>query len=85
MKLVLFLYQHILKISFFLSLQTDDKGVFLTTLSKEFAIAMKTFRVSASDVCNLTEIAIEASFATSEEKLLLLHKLKAFKVNEDLE
>lgn len=69
----------------FVYFQTDDKGVFMTTLSEEFVAAAQTFHLSVKDLCNFTEIAIGACFGSPEEKRQLAVILEAFKVQEGIE
>lgn len=55
--------------------QTDDKGVFDTLLSREFEFVGKYFSLSREDLKNLSLAAVKYSFASNEEKLLLLKKV----------
>lgn len=50
---------------------TDDSGVFDTTLSQEFKLASKYYKLNIKDIYKLSLNAIEASFANSQEKLEL--------------
>ena len=45
--------------------QTDDKGVFSTSLSKEYEIAAKTFQLSHEDLKKLCIDSIDAVFDES--------------------
>ncbi|KAJ1521909.1 hypothetical protein ONE63_002245 [Megalurothrips usitatus] len=76
--------QHLLPVHHPIAISTDDKGVFCTTLSKEFEIAAETFLLSFGDLCRFTEMAIDASFASPDEKNQLLEKLNNFKVLEGI-
>jgi adenosine deaminase len=52
-------------------LQTDDKGVFSTTLSAEYAIAAATFDLSRQDVWDLSYASIDHIFADDSVKQTL--------------
>lgn len=65
--------------------QTDDFGVFNTTLSKELLIAAQTFNLSQKDLIKLSETAIDHSFASSSEKILLKQQMIKFKNEINLE
>ncbi|KAF5830166.1 hypothetical protein DUNSADRAFT_14943 [Dunaliella salina] len=54
-----------------LVLCTDDSGVFHTSLSQEFAIAMNTFGIQEKDVQRLVAESIDYTFASDAEKLEL--------------
>ena len=47
---------------------TDDRGVFHTSLSKEYAIAAHAFGLSQSDLWQLSEQAIEHAFLSEHDK-----------------
>ena len=49
-------------------LQSDDKGVFSTTLSKEYAIAMATFQLTVPELIALSKDALEGIFEDSDVK-----------------
>lgn len=76
--------QHLLQLQHPFAISTDDKGVFSTTLSKEFELAAKTFNLSALELCHCIEMAIHASFASTDEKKQLMSELSAFKTKEGL-
>ena len=69
---------------FFFFLQTDDKGVFSTTLSKEYEEAAKAFALSPSDLCRYALKSVAYSFASSTEKELLSEKFRKFCSSEGL-
>ena len=56
-----------------LLLQTDDKGVFSTSLSEEYLIAAQTFSLSTMDLFELSSLAINCIF--DEDIKLELMKL----------
>jgi adenosine deaminase len=58
--------------------QTDDFGVFNTTLSNELKICVKTFDLTQADIVKLCENAIEHSFTDVDEKQQLREKLHSF-------
>lgn len=47
---------------------TDDSGVFNTTLSNEYAIAMRTFALTEEDVRGLVLGSVDHTFGTAAEK-----------------
>ena len=51
--------------------QTDDKGVFATSLSEEYHIAAQTFSLNQDDVRKLSLEAIDAVFEENSFKLKL--------------
>ncbi|XP_047367132.1 adenosine deaminase-like protein [Vespa velutina] len=57
---------------------TDDKGMYNTTLSKEFEIITKTFDLKKKDLVNICKSSIESSFASTNEKLRLFSILNDF-------
>lgn len=59
-------------------LQTDDFGVFNTTLTKELTIATKTFGLQLDDIQRLQQTAIQSSFATNGEKENISEQICAF-------
>ncbi|XP_034196674.1 adenosine deaminase-like protein [Osmia lignaria lignaria] len=59
-------------------LATDDKGVFHTSLSREYEIAASTFSLSRKDLVNLSMSSVRYAFATSEEKNVLSSKIETF-------
>ncbi|KAK7530734.1 uncharacterized protein J3D65DRAFT_639377 [Phyllosticta citribraziliensis] len=50
------------------ALSTDDVGVFCSTLSQEYMLAIKHFGLSVEDVCELCLGAARISFGEEEEK-----------------
>ncbi|KAK2579473.1 hypothetical protein KPH14_010787 [Odynerus spinipes] len=63
---------------------TDDKGVFDTSLSKEFEIASSVFGLQREDLIKICKSSIEYSFASNEEKQRLLSMLINFNSKEEL-
>ncbi|XP_017754595.1 PREDICTED: adenosine deaminase-like protein [Eufriesea mexicana] len=59
-------------------LATDDKGVFHTTLSREYEIASLTFSLNRDQLIKLCMSTVEYAFATSEEKRVLLSTINNF-------
>ncbi|XP_053975290.1 adenosine deaminase-like protein isoform X1 [Hylaeus volcanicus] len=57
---------------------TDDKGIFHTSLSKEYAIASSTFGLGREELVTLSMLAVQYAFATAEEKSLLLSRIEGF-------
>lgn len=57
---------------------TDDPGVFATCLSKEYAIAAKSFQLQQSDIMELAERAVAYTFASQQEKHSLHKRLHDF-------
>jgi len=55
---------------------TDDRGVFQTSLGREFAILAKTFQLSSADLLSLTLDAAAASLLPDEEKATLCEAVK---------
>lgn len=55
--------------------QTDDKGVFHTSLSKEYEIASSTFALGQKELVKLCTSSVRYAFATAEEKNVLLSKI----------
>ena len=53
------------------SINTDDSSVFQTTISKEMALFMKSFRVSKLDVMNMEKACIEYIMDPSLKEALL--------------
>lgn len=58
--------------------QTDDKGVFHTSLSKEYEIASSTFALGQKELVKLCTSSVRYAFATAEEKNVLLSKIQKF-------
>lgn len=61
-------------LSVFFSLQTDDFGVFKTSLSREMTIAAKHYGLNENDLKKLTVTAIQYTFASDLEKRQLIDK-----------
>lgn len=61
-------------------MQTDDFGVFNTSLTKELQIAACTFNLGSQDLIKLSRIAIESSFASDDEKKLIRDKIDNYLV-----
>ncbi|KAK4884272.1 hypothetical protein RN001_000543 [Aquatica leii] len=61
------------------NINTDDKGVFSTTLTKEYFYAAHHLNLSKESLYNCSCIAIDSSFASEEEKLKLKTYLKEWK------
>lgn len=59
---------------FFVTLQTDDKGVFCTDLSQEYQLAASTFGLSREAVWKLSQQAIDCIFAPDAVKQQLRQK-----------
>lgn len=59
---------------FFVSLQTDDKGVFCTDLSQEYELAASTFELGHEAVWTLSQQAIDCAFADEALKQQLKQK-----------
>ncbi|XP_031832823.2 adenosine deaminase-like protein [Nomia melanderi] len=59
-------------------LGTDDKGVFHTSLSKEYEIASSTFGLGWEELMKLCASSVEYAFATEEEKKVLLSRIENF-------
>ena len=67
-------------IQYYEFLQTDDFGVFDTSLSKEMLICAKAFDLNRKELYNLSLNAIEYSFASATEKSALKSKLAEFEM-----
>lgn len=63
----------------FITLQTDDKGVFCTDLSQEYQLAASTFGLSRECVWNLSQQAIDCIFAEDSVKQQLRQKWAVLK------
>lgn len=55
--------------------QTDDKGVFCTTLSKEYHHAHKSFMLTKEQLFTMSQHSINYSFASDKEKESLRQQL----------
>lgn len=62
-----------------LFLQTDDKGVFSTSLSEEYQLAAVTFDLSPNDLWRLSQDSINYAFCEEHLKEKLKEKWKAAK------
>ncbi|CAH1790085.1 unnamed protein product [Owenia fusiformis] len=60
---------------------TDDKGVFATSLSKEYKLAAETFDISQQDLYQLSYKAIDHIFDTEDTKAILRQKWCTFAEN----
>lgn len=58
-------------------MQTDDYGVFDTTLTKEFELAEKSFALAPEDIEKILKDSVKHAFCNSEEKATLMNKLHA--------
>ncbi|KAJ8969335.1 hypothetical protein NQ317_014596 [Molorchus minor] len=61
------------------SINTDDKGVFCTSLSEEYEHAQNNFNLSNTDLWTIAYNAIDHSFASIQEKALMKKELKEWK------
>ena len=59
------------------ALCTDDKGVFSTTLSREYLLAADAFHLDGDALWRISEQAIEHSFASDETKHVLRRRWEA--------
>ena len=62
---------------------TDDSGVFATSLSKEYALAAEAFGLGHDQLFALASASVDHSFASREEKALLMGKILAAQVMLD--
>lgn len=60
-------------------LQTDDKGVFSTSLSEEYQLAASTFDLQPSDLRRLSLSSIDSAFCDEQSKEKLREKWKLCK------
>ena len=58
--------------------QTDDKGVFRTTLSNEFEIVASHFNLEKSKLKEISMSSVKYSFARDEEKNFLKKIIENF-------
>lgn len=77
MNIKVIIYVHIVFLLFLF--QTDDKGVFNTSLSEEYQIAAKTFDLSTDQVWQLSYHSIDHIFADDSIKETLRTKFFKFK------
>lgn len=59
--------------------QTDDYGVFQTTLTRELTIAAEVYGLSKAELIDLTENANRFSFARPHDRQLIGEKIEEFK------
>ncbi|CAL7936842.1 unnamed protein product [Xylocopa violacea] len=59
-------------------LGTDDKGVFHTSLSREYETASSTFGLGRQELIKLCLSSVQYAFTTLEEKQMLLSKIEDF-------
>lgn len=65
-------------------LQTDDKGVFSTSLSEEFHIAAQTFNLSKDQLWNISLQSLDYIFADEKTKEYLKQKWFSSKQKDEL-
>lgn len=58
---------------------TDDKGVFCTSLSKEYAIAASTFQLTKKEIWDVSFKTIDMTFADKETKEKLRERWNVMK------
>jgi len=63
-----------------ITLSTDDKGIFLTTLTKEYVIAGNTLSLSHNDLFNLSYHSIDYIFQDDKVKESLREKFLSEKI-----
>lgn len=63
----------------FFKLQTDDKGVFSTSLTEEYSIAADTFQLSYDQIWKLSYTSIDHIFSDEEIKNKLRKQWNIFK------
>lgn len=61
-----------------ISLATDDSGVFSTTLSREYELAMEHCNFSEQDVLDVARAAARQSFAPPDVQADVLAQIDAF-------
>lgn len=66
------------KLYYFFIPQTDDKGVFGTTLSEEFELVAIHFGLTQQNLKDLCLSAVQYAFITEEKKSQLSHKIELF-------
>lgn len=76
---VSFLYVLFYIFLFYFVWQTDDKGVFSTTLSEEYSVMARTFNLTEEQVWNLTFKSIDYIFGGEDLKHDLKELWKSFK------
>lgn len=75
-------FKYLFEVGHPICLSTDDKGVFHTSLSQEYKIASSTFNLSREQLIKLCLSSVQYVFVTSEEKEVLLSKIKNFYCKE---
>ncbi|XP_050294583.1 adenosine deaminase-like protein isoform X2 [Anthonomus grandis grandis] len=60
-------------------LSTDDKGVFNTSLSKEFQVVQENFNLTQEELWKISKNSVEYSFASPEEKQFLIFELEQWR------
>jgi len=60
-----------------LTLNSDDPGMFATTLNREYEIAHKVFGLSTAELADLARAAVHHSFAPAETKQRILGEIDA--------
>ncbi|XP_033221577.1 adenosine deaminase-like protein isoform X2 [Belonocnema kinseyi] len=71
-------FKYLYKVGHPICICTDDKGVFRTTLSKEFELVASHFDLKNTDLKEICKLSVKYSFATDEEKKCLLQIIKNF-------
>lgn len=71
-------FKHIFQNGIKSVLCTDDSGVFDTTLTEEFKLATKYYKLDLENIYNLSLNAIDASFASQQEKEILRKTIKKY-------
>ncbi len=69
-------------LTFFNTQQTDDYGVFQTTLTRELTIAAEIYKLTETELIELMENANRYSFARPCERQLIGDKIEEFKKNK---
>lgn len=59
-------------------IQTDDKGVFDTTLSREYELTGKYFSLTQRQLKDISLKSVQYAFATEMEKAVLMETINAF-------
>lgn len=61
-----------------LHIQTDDYGVFKTSLTRELGICAATYGLKAQDLLQIAHAANRMSFASDSERAMVNEQLKCF-------
>nr|CAD7268940.1 unnamed protein product [Timema shepardi] len=72
-------FQYMFKHQHPITLGTDDKGVFATSLSREFQIAANTFSLSKQQMWKLSFDSVDYIFGTQQEQIHLKKVLKSWR------